>query len=85
VRADTELVETMNTCPMQKKYGETICKDGTLWSLTYSDCAPPDQRQAMGDCPHCAKQSGVEIISKHTTQIGPVEVNFTVGRISRRK
>lgn len=42
-------------CPLQKKYGDTICIDGTLWSLTYSDCAPPDQRQAMGDCPHCRR------------------------------
>jgi hypothetical protein len=73
------------SCPLRKQHGETICLDGTLWGLTYSECAPPDQRQAIGDCPHCSKQAGVEIISKSSTQIGPVTVNFTVGRIGRRK
>lgn len=32
-------------------------------------------------CPQPKKPSGVEIISKHSTQIGGVTVNFTVGRI----
>lgn len=41
-------------CPFQRKYGDIICIDGTLWGLTYSECAPPDQRQALGPCDHCA-------------------------------
>lgn len=40
-------------CPLQKKYGDIICIDGTLWGLTYSDCAPPDQRQSLGPCDYC--------------------------------
>lgn len=44
------------TCPLQKKYGDTICIDGKLWALTYSECAPPDQRACVGECPHCAKK-----------------------------
>lgn len=43
-------------CPLQKKYGDIICIDGTLWGLTYSECAPPDQRQALGPCDHCKEQ-----------------------------
>ena len=41
-------------CPY--KHGEFICVEGTLWTLTYSECAPPDQRQAWSDCPHCKRQ-----------------------------
>jgi hypothetical protein len=37
-------------CPLANKFGDTICIDGQLWSLTYSECAPPDQRQCMGPC-----------------------------------
>ena len=44
-------------CPMPKDSGDTICVDGVLWSLTYSDSAPPDQRQVTGDCQHCAKHA----------------------------
>jgi hypothetical protein len=43
------------TCPLEKKYGDIICIDGTLWGLTYSECAPPDQRQALGPCEHCSQ------------------------------
>jgi hypothetical protein len=32
-----------------------------------------------------AAQAQCEIISKRTTQIGPVTVNFTVGRIGKRR
>lgn len=40
-------------CPLQKKYGDTICIDGQLWELTYNECAPPDQRQYAGECQWC--------------------------------
>lgn len=42
-------------CPLRKKYGEFICIDGSLWALTYSECAPPDQRQYWGPCSYCNK------------------------------
>jgi hypothetical protein len=42
---------TKATCPY--KAGEFVCRDGSLWALTYSECAPPYQRQAWGPCPHC--------------------------------
>jgi general stress protein YciG len=41
-------------CPLRTTHGERICIDGVVWELTYSEMAPPDQRQAAGDCPHCA-------------------------------
>lgn len=37
-------------CPLDKKYGEIVCKDGLLWALTYSEMASPDSRQCIGDC-----------------------------------
>lgn len=40
-------------CPLDTKYGETVCRNGVLWELTYSEMGPPDQRQVVGDCPHC--------------------------------
>ena len=48
-----------NKCPMNTKYGEIVCRNGTLWALTYSECAPPDQRQCWGECPHCNKKMDV--------------------------
>lgn len=41
-------------CPYPKKYGDTICVDGTLWELTYSEMGPPDSRQNAGPCPWCS-------------------------------
>ena len=38
-------------CPY--KSGEFVCHDGDLWALSYSECAPPDQRQYWMPCPHC--------------------------------
>jgi hypothetical protein len=43
----------MKRCPLQVPHGDKVCIDGLLWALTYSDCAPPDQRQCVGECPHC--------------------------------
>lgn len=43
-------------CPLDKPYGETVCRNGVLWTLTYSEMGPPDSRQAWGECPHCAKK-----------------------------
>lgn len=37
-------------CPRDRKYGDIVCRDGLLWALTYSDSAPPDQRQCVGRC-----------------------------------
>lgn len=54
-------------CPLQKKYGDIICIDGMLWGLTYSDCAPPDSRQAMGQCDHCKNQKLVR--SAHLSHV----------------
>lgn len=48
------------SCPLQKKYGDVICIDGTLWGLTYSECAPPDQRQNLGACEYC-RSHGVRV------------------------
>jgi hypothetical protein len=48
-------------CPLANKSGDTICIDGQLWSLTYNECAPPDQRQCMGPCSwngHCRRKGG---------------------------
>lgn len=39
-------------CPLDKKYGEVVCRDGLLWALTYSEMGPPDQRQCIGECNH---------------------------------
>jgi hypothetical protein len=44
-----------DTCPLRKAHGEFVCREGALWALTYSECAPPDQRQYWGECPHCKK------------------------------
>jgi hypothetical protein len=44
---------TAKKCPLDKKYGDIVCKDGQLWALTYSEMAPPDSRQYDGECPHC--------------------------------
>jgi hypothetical protein len=41
-------------CPLDTKHGDVVCRDGVLWALTYSEMGPPDQRQAIGDCEHCA-------------------------------
>lgn len=41
-------------CPY--KHGEFVCDSGMLWALTYSECAPPDQRQAWKDCPYCTTE-----------------------------
>jgi len=43
-------------CPLPKTIGDVVCRDGLLWALTYSEMGPPDQRQVIGDCPHCAKR-----------------------------
>jgi hypothetical protein len=43
---------TREGCP--NKSGEFVCHDGGLWALTYSECAPPDQRQYDGPCSYCA-------------------------------
>ena len=42
-------------CHYPTKYGDTICVDGTLWELTYSEMGPPDSRQNAGPCPYCAQ------------------------------
>ena len=44
-----------DTCPLRKKNGEFICIDGILWALSYSEMAPPDQRQSWGPCEYCAR------------------------------
>lgn len=44
----------MSECPNATKYGDRVCIRGYMWELTYSECAPPDQRQNTGEkCPHC--------------------------------
>lgn len=48
--------EPEKICLLDRKYGERVCRDGMLWVLTYSDSAPPDQRQCEGPCPHCSKK-----------------------------
>lgn len=53
-------LEKSAPCPLDKKYGDIVCRDGTLWALTYSECAPPDSRQAIDDCPHCKKRRGLQ-------------------------
>lgn len=40
-------------CPLARSHGETICKDGYLWQLTYSEMGPPGSRQNSGPCPFC--------------------------------
>lgn len=40
----------MRSCPRDTRYGETVCRNGLLWSLTYSEMGPPDQRQCVGEC-----------------------------------
>lgn len=42
----------MTKCPLERQYGDIVCRDGLLWGLTYSECAPPDQRQCLGECEH---------------------------------
>jgi hypothetical protein len=45
----------MAKCPNDKQYGERVCRGGYLWELTYSEMAPPDQRQNTGiPCPSCS-------------------------------
>ena len=43
----------MSECPLQTKYGDRICIDGTLWDRTYSEMRPSDSRQHAGPCPYC--------------------------------
>lgn len=40
-------------CPLDRPYGDIVCRDGQLWALTYSEMGPPDSRQNEGPCPHC--------------------------------
>ena len=47
------MAEWLTMCPYRTKHGETICIDGQLWTLTYSEMGPPDSRQNIGPCPHC--------------------------------
>jgi hypothetical protein len=42
-------------CPLDTTHGDTVCRDGVLWALTYGECAPPDQRQVVDECPHCKR------------------------------
>lgn len=39
-------------CPRDTKFGDIVCRGGQLWQLTYSECAPPGQRQCIGECDH---------------------------------
>lgn len=46
-------LKRLQSCPNRKDHGEYMCVDGEIWALTYSECAPPDQRQFWGPCTHC--------------------------------
>jgi len=50
MNADKINVPTGTGCPLDKRYGDLVCRDGMLWGLTYSEMAPPDSRQCMGEC-----------------------------------
>lgn len=50
------MIDPQKQCPLQNQYGDVICIDGLLWGLTYGDCAPPDQRQCIGDCEYCKRK-----------------------------
>jgi len=40
------------------KFGDTICANGYLWELTYSEMGPPNSRQNTGlKCPICSGQT----------------------------
>ena len=58
IRRNPRENETMNQkrCPWNSVYGELVCRDGYIWALTYSETAPPDQRQNIGPCSFCNKQ-----------------------------
>lgn len=43
-------------CPDDTQYGETVCRKGKLWTLSYSEMGPPDQRQCVGPCPKCTER-----------------------------
>ena len=58
--SDLETKDAAPKCPLDKKYGEIVCRDGVLWALTWSEMAPPDSRQAIDDCPHCKKRRGLQ-------------------------
>lgn len=61
---------TAVNCPYKNGY-DVVCINGQLWELTYSDCAPPDQRQPGGACPYCtAKKCGPEDIANLDAYIG---------------
>ena len=49
----SSLLRFTQPCPFGKEYGATICKDGYLWKLTYSEMGPPGSRQNAGPCPFC--------------------------------
>lgn len=54
--------------------------DGT--NKTMGEMTPEERReQWAGAVDRYKARSNVEIISQHSTQIGGVQVNFTVGRI----
>jgi hypothetical protein len=86
----------MNDCKKERNGAdEWIChRCGSLWTdmlagtgwLPLSCPGRQDERYEPepGAFDTELKQRAVEIISKRTTQIGGVTVNFTVGRIGRR-
>ena len=45
-------------CPLDREYGDIVCRNGVLWALTYSEMGPPDSRQWFGECADCARRAG---------------------------
>jgi hypothetical protein len=69
-------------CPLDTNHGDVVCRNGVLWALTYSECAPPDQRQAIGDCEHCAR--GLHQHSNDISHMAPVVVPEPVTKAVER-
>lgn len=47
-------------CEFDTEHGDIVCRNGLLWQLTYSECAPPDQRQCIGECDSLFHRQAVE-------------------------
>lgn len=65
---------------------QKIADAGTTGGLATS-AAKPDQKNAIGNAPSgfpAENDSGVQIISQRSQQIGGVTVNFTFGRIGKQ-